>query len=255
MHGMRNIPVVGSGLRWVTAQYRDGSVVTIPMGTARGLKWKRYHAYVNGFWIGNFEIWIQRTITDLLCTGQTFYDIGANAGFFSLVARAKIGPEGRCISVDPDPWNCRTIRQQAELNGFSNCSVFEAAVSDHSGTGQLALSAPGDSEAKLDTSGGGGTDQLAVQLITLDELCRQYHAPNVIKIDIEGAEVAALRGAQKLLWETRPTWIIEVHGVHLALQLRQIFDQAFYDVAEFDSNPGSHDWENPRHFVARPQRL
>src|SRR5688572_6197279 len=79
------IPGVSSTLRWWAGRYADGSVVRIRSGLAAGYRWKRYHRYVNGYWIGHYELPIQETLRRELAPGDKFYDVGANAGFFTLV--------------------------------------------------------------------------------------------------------------------------------------------------------------------------
>src|SRR3954452_16330369 len=106
------IPGVGRLLRWVARHYPEGSVVTIKHGEAAGLKWKRHHRYVNGYWIGQYELDIQAALKRELKPGQTFFDVGANAGFFTLVAAKIVGASGKCVAFDPLPMNQESIREQ-----------------------------------------------------------------------------------------------------------------------------------------------
>jgi hypothetical protein len=92
------IPVVGRALRWLARRYPEGSVVTIHTGRAAGFRWKRYHRYVNGYWPGIYELLIREALARELKPGQVFYDVGANAGFFSLVGACCVGPGGRVFA-------------------------------------------------------------------------------------------------------------------------------------------------------------
>src|SRR3954464_11056302 len=94
------IPVMGQFLRWVAHHYAEGSVITIKHGEAAGYRWKRHHRYVNGYWIGHYELEIQNPLKRELRSGETFFDVGANAGFFTLVAAKLVGTSGRCIAFD-----------------------------------------------------------------------------------------------------------------------------------------------------------
>src|SRR5258706_14337105 len=97
------VPVVGSALRKLARRFPEGSVVEIRAGVAAGYKWKRHHRYVNGYWLGHYELEIQDLLKHELKAGQTFFDVGANAGFFTLVAAKLVGLAGRCVAFDPAP--------------------------------------------------------------------------------------------------------------------------------------------------------
>src|SRR5437667_8053089 len=115
------VPVVGSALRRIARRYPEGSVVEIRSGAAAGYRWKRHHRYVNGYWLGHYELEIQDLLKQELESGDTFFDVGANAGFFTLVAAKLVGQSGRCVAFDPSPENDQSIREQLELNRLSNC--------------------------------------------------------------------------------------------------------------------------------------
>src|SRR5690349_4263474 len=101
--------MVARYLRWRANRYKEGSIVRIKHGYAAGFLWVRSHRYVNGYWIGHYELSIQRAITTLLKQGDTFWDLGANAGFFTLVAARLVGFEGKCVAFEPEPINYATI--------------------------------------------------------------------------------------------------------------------------------------------------
>ena len=119
--------------------------MTIATGHARGLRWKRSKRYVNGYWLGQYELPVQEALVRELAPGDTFYDLGANAGFFTLVAAKRVGPAGRCIAFDPDPSNVESIREQASLNGLLNIQAVQEAVSDVAGSVPFTRGTPGDS--------------------------------------------------------------------------------------------------------------
>ena len=96
-----SMPIVGPLLREYARRFPEGSVIIIGSGFAAGLRWKRHHRYVNGYWIGNYEYPIQRAIARLLAPGDVLYDLGANAGFFSLLAGKLVGPTGQVYAFEP----------------------------------------------------------------------------------------------------------------------------------------------------------
>lgn len=249
-----NVPVVSTALRWYAHQFRDGSVVTIRHGGAAGYRWKRYHRYVNGYWIGHYELRIQRVLRRHLRRGETFYDVGANAGFFMLVAARIVGPQGRCVAFDPSPENHASVVEQLGLNRLSNCQAACTAIGARDGTAVLSSEFPGASTAHLGKSAVGEL-QSEVTVTTLDAARAQFGEPDFIKMDIEGAEVDALRGARRVLAETRPNWLIELHGAECQRSVEQILSGAGYEFFGVDGGRlGPSDlW--PRHVVAiHPRR-
>src|SRR2546422_9879100 len=97
---LRWMPLVGAALRWYARRFSEGSVVTILSGYARGMKWRRHHRYVNGYWLGQYELSVQAALARELKPGAVFFDVGANAGFFTMIAASKIGPMGKCVAFD-----------------------------------------------------------------------------------------------------------------------------------------------------------
>src|SRR5882672_9992409 len=95
INGLGQLPGAGTLLRWWARRYREGSVVSIARGSAAGMKWRRHHRYVNGYWIGIYELPLQRAIARELESGNVFYDVGANAGFFSVLGATRVGQTGR----------------------------------------------------------------------------------------------------------------------------------------------------------------
>src|SRR5260221_11618282 len=117
------LPLISSCLRWYASHYVEGSVIRIRQGHAAGFLWKRHHRYVNGYWIGHYEFPIQEALKRELKLGDTFYDVGANAGFFTLVAARLIGPQGKCVAFDPSPDNYASVTEQIQLNSLNNCTA------------------------------------------------------------------------------------------------------------------------------------
>ncbi|MBN1359632.1 MAG: FkbM family methyltransferase [Sedimentisphaerales bacterium] len=210
-------PVVGTLLRKIARRYPEGSVATIRNGPLRGYQWRRSHRYVSGYWLGIYELPIQECLTRELRPGDVFYDIGANGGFLTLLGSKCVGPEGRVFSFEPLPENIRSIRSQLELNATENCAIVEAAVSDRQSTiafcgGKDTSTAHivGTKEAE------DGAVVLSVDTTSLDDFVQRAAKPDFIKMDVEGAELLALKGARQLLESDRPPrMLIEFHGEQL----------------------------------------
>ena len=162
-----------------------------------------------GYALGTTEPLIQDAFAEQIKSGDVVWDIGANIGFYSLIA-ARLAGDGEVIAFEPLPANLAAIRRNLALNGLSNVKVLGIALADTEGTADLQI----HSEltwAKLDTSADTAFQQelavaghVTVQLSTIDRQLEILPPPDVVKIDIEGAEVAALRGASKLLSTHRP---------------------------------------------------
>jgi FkbM family methyltransferase len=248
---MGRVPGVGRALRWYANRYPEGSVVTIPSGFAQGMRWKRSHVYVNGYWVGQHELEVQAAIARLLSAGDGFIDLGANAGFFMLVGAKRIGPSGWCVAVDPDAFNCDYLRAQIELNDLKNCTVLQQAAADCAGMLKFVVVVPGDSTGHL-ADDAGDQRSIDVQATTIDAICAAHPKPKLIKVDVEGAEVRVLRGATQTLKNTRPIWLMESHSEELGKEVRRILSAANYRFTTLAGEPLPPGELLPYHSIALP---
>jgi FkbM family methyltransferase len=245
------VPIVNVLLRDWARGYRDGSVVTIGSGFAEGMKWRRRKRYVNGYWLGHYELPLQQCLARVLKEGHVFYDVGANAGFFTLIASKLTGPQGRCLAIDPSPHNAAVIQDIVALNALTNCQVLQEAVADEARKALFSFSAPGSPTGHLGAPAS-AEDAIEVQVTTLDDLCSRFGAPDVVKMDIEGAEDRALAGARTLLKNKRPVWIIELHGNERASAVRDLLGAAGYSFSTIAGVPVDAGQPLPHHVVASP---
>ena len=165
------------------------------------------------FEAGTYEMPIQDAIAEMLSPGDVFFDIGANLGFFSLVAARAVGPEGRVYAFEPVPRNADAIRRCRNINNLPWIDVFVEAVGASSGKADMWIAKhPGGSAlASADTP----PDRLRkanVDLVSLDDAIaeRGLRPPNLIKIDVEGAEHEVLEGLAKTLLAANPALLCEV---------------------------------------------
>jgi FkbM family methyltransferase len=197
----------GQLLRLLLRLVPKGLVVPILQGPLRGLKWI-VGSSTHGCWLGSYEFVKQRAIAASLRSGDVFFDIGANVGFYALLGSRYVGPAGKVCAFEPVPKNLAQLNRHLQLNSCANVTVFDVAVSDRQGLAQFDSSL-GPSEGHLAPNGG-----LSVRIVTLDVLVETGDVPfpDVVKLDVEGAEAQVLRGAEKLLGRKRPKIFLATHG-------------------------------------------
>lgn len=208
---------MGVGVRWL-----ESGVLRIPQGHGGGIALDmRYlpvsHAHFGSLAFGNLETAVQEAMVRHLGPGGVFYDIGANLGFFSLLGAHLAGREGRVYAFEAAPDNAEAIRANAELNSLDNIEVIAKAVSAHSGTGRLQI-VDDQSWSKLEEYGEHPYTEkvIEIELVSIDELLEAgaLLPPTLVKIDVEGAEIAVIEGMRATIERHRPAIICELHGTH-----------------------------------------
>jgi FkbM family methyltransferase len=149
-----------------------------------------------------------------------FFDVGAHHGWDSIWALPLIGKAGMVYSFEPSPINLAVLEWHRTSNNFSQWKIVPKAVCDVDAKNEFFLVDKGDSPMNSLTTGGPGTPfmngrdirKISIQTTTLDTFCGQISMrPDLVKIDVEGAELLVLRGASKLLGESYPAIILAVH--------------------------------------------
>ena len=181
---------------------------TIARGPGQGLRFDATGGYP-GYLLGTTEPEEQQALAGYLQPGMTFFDIGANVGFFSTLAGRLVGPAGRVVAFEPFPESAQRATRNAQLNGFEHVSVVEAAVGASSGKVNLQL----DRSSSHRVGEPGEWDSLTVEQVAIDEwrASAAVPAPDVVMIDVEGAELDVLRGMKDTIATSRPVILCEVH--------------------------------------------
>jgi len=136
--------------------------------------------------------------------GMTVVDVGANVGCYTLVLSSLVGEKGWVMAFEPEPENAAMLRRNVEENGIRNVHIEERAVSDQSGTATLALSPRACGEHRL-AAHENDSPTIPVPVTTLDEALEPFAGRvDVVKMDVQGAEFAVLRGMKKTI-EASPT--------------------------------------------------
>ena len=164
-----------------------------------------------GYLFGTAEPQEQAALAHYLKADDVFYDIGANIGFFAVLAARLVGSSGRVYAFEPNPACSSQVRRNADLNGFSHVEVVEAAVSSTSGHARLRLGGTNLSSAIAGESEPG----IDVALISVDDFMRDKspRPPALVMIDVEGAEIEVLRGMRETISRHRPVIMCEVHWI------------------------------------------
>jgi len=253
------LPGAGSVLRrFILRVLPRGSRIWfhIPTGPGRGL-WLKVEPYLeHGYFSGFPEPGVQEEIIRHLRPAGCFYDAGAHIGYYSLIASRLVGKGGRVVAFEPDPANVDVLRENLLRNGVSNVDVITAALWSHSGVVTFQRSASEGPEVSsrrgaVVAPNGKGLEAglIRVEALTLDAFAADYDPPTMIKIDVEGAEVEVLEGAQNLVARIRPVLLLEVHHQAAATFLQDRLRQNGYEIEWLAGRPG---FAFPRHLLARP---
>jgi FkbM family methyltransferase len=150
----------------------------------------------------------------LVRPGMVVFDVGASFGEFTMVLARWCGPGGRVVAFEPTPASRAALRDHLQLNGLiDRVTIVDAAVSDRAGSAVLhAMGTSGENTLNPARFNASEREAMTVPVTTIDDYCRLHGAvPAVIKLDVEGYELHALRGAADTLATHRPTVIVELH--------------------------------------------
>jgi FkbM family methyltransferase len=161
-------------------------------------------------------------LADVLKPGMCVVDVGANEGLFTLFFRKRVGPGGRVIALEPSEREVIHLKRNLRINRFLDVDVVPLAIGDHVGRASLSLAEAG--HAGHNALGIPAAPWVSVvdqvEVSTLDTLsdARNWPRIDLIKMDIEGSELRALRGADRLLARDRPMLLLEAEQESLSLR-------------------------------------
>jgi len=183
-------------IRW----YFNQRPAQILAGAGKGIKWYP-NASLLGFWRGSFESPKQVAIVESLAPGKVFYDLGANVGFYSVIASRLVGNTGKVVAFEPDPRNLTWLEKHKQINNFSNLVLMPFAVGNKEGFGRFMMELHPCLSHLSEEEGEGN-----VQIRKIDNLIAEGLIPpaNIIKIDIEGGAYDAVLGAEQMIRKHHP---------------------------------------------------
>lgn len=146
--------------------------------------------------------------------GDTVVDLGTNIGYFTLLAAKLVGKKGKVYSFEPEPRNYNYLCKNIELNGYDNVFATQKAVSDETGKTKLYICPYDTGHHTINQCGGikackpdlidDKKEFVEVEKIALDDFFKDMKQPiNVIKMDVEGAEMLALSGMDRIIRESK----------------------------------------------------
>lgn len=187
---------------------------------------------------GGWEEETTRIFKQLAKEGDTVIDVGANIGYYTLLSARLVGGKGTVYAFEPDPTNFKLLNANIELNGYKNVVAEQKAVSDKNDILDLYLN---DSDVGAHTIYKPEKSKRMVKVVstTLDDYFKgKEHPVNIVKMDIEGAEMAALSGMRNII-KANPTikifvefhlpWIIR-SGVSPEVYISQLLDDYKFSI-------------------------
>jgi FkbM family methyltransferase len=202
------MPVIKAA-RWMRESIAGGStvVITEPMYGHRMQTNPDYIDLIKG---QGYEKGTTKLFTELVKEGMNVVDIGANIGYYTLLAARRVGPHGRVYAFEPEPQNFKLLTENLRLNGYKNVIAVQKAVSNKSGTVSLFLGMRGSGTHSLVSTRDYSKEAIGIEAVTLDEFFEKAGTPDihVIKMDIEGWEMEALDGMRRLIMRNSPLKLV-----------------------------------------------
>ncbi len=215
LFAIREVRTIGARLGTRRVRTRHGFRMELELDD-----WVDQHIYATG----DYEPYSAHVMRALLHPGDCMLDVGANIGFFSLLAAQCVGAGGRVIAFEPAPDVRARLQRNVALNGASRLAsdsnwhieVRAEAITDQLGDREFFVGpAQHSGIASLRSLGADTACAIKVPGTTLDRVLRDGTPVHLIKIDIEGAEARALRGMRRILQECHPHLLVEVSADYL----------------------------------------
>jgi FkbM family methyltransferase len=259
-HWIKHIPLVAGVQRWVFRTFLSGHefIHTINAGPAKGLCYPISLPLDKAIWTGAYETEFAQGVASAVNKDDICYDIGAYRGFFSGIFA--LAGAGRVIAFEPFPENCAQLQRLASSNPQLPLTFENIAIGLVDGSAEFNVM-PDSSMGKLASSSFQSevpsAAVLKVSLRSLDSLIaeRKYPAPQIMKIDVEGAELDVLKGAMKTLQTKWPILFIEAHSRTLAAECTRLLADIGYSVGVLEKEWGRKETSSLDvcHLVARPR--
>ena len=164
------------------------------------------------YWLGIYEREVCRALISRVKPGWSVADVGAHIGYFTLLLAKLVGPSGRVFAFEPVPINFEVLSKNVALNGYHWVILEKKAVTNRNDS--VTLHVPKQRFTKQASIIQQGGETIEVEATSLDAYWETMGNPplHLVKMDIEGAEDAALEGMKRLLHQQRPIVVVEIHA-------------------------------------------
>lgn len=214
--------------------------VTLAAGDLAGCRMQLDLKREKDYWLATYEPELQSAVTDFVQPGMLVYDVGANIGYVSLLLAHRVGEGGKVFAFEALPANVERLKTNIQLNRRQEqVSVVAAAVVDSDAPVTFLVH---DSTSMGKAAGSAGRQEvyresIQVNGISLDcfVYVQNHPLPHLIKIDIEGGEVLALKGMPRLLRSCQPLLFVELHGGQAARSCWEVLTAAGYRLRRMTS--------------------
>jgi FkbM family methyltransferase len=203
--------------------------VRILYGPLKGAKWITDSSN-HGYWIGSYEPRMKQLLIKNLKDGNVFFDLGGHVGYYTLLASRLVGKTGRVITFEPLPRNLALLKEHLKMNHIGNVTLFEGAVAHFEGMFKLQDSSPVG--ARLSDKG-----KVDVKVFSLRRLWdeKQIPLPDVIKMDIEGAELELIQSISTYLSSFPISIFLSTHGKETHQKCIQVLSGLNYEFIPLDA--------------------
>ena len=228
--------------------------IEIPYLTPKGVQFGRRlqilvheHKEIISHYLRLHRVW-QRQLSVFIETalnpGDLFVDVGANIGYFSMIGAMAVGPSGRVHAFEPDPDNFQLLNSNRQINNFENIICHQLALGRQTGESTLHLE-PTNRGAHSLMSGKSTGDSVPIKVRRLDEVLQDEPLPpRLVKIDVQGLDLAVLDGMSGLLAKQsmRPVIVMEFSPLDIGEDeealglLQELTEQRSYKLCAFICN-------------------
>lgn len=216
----RTAPLLQAAGVWDDSRWRSaGEAETRQRRTGYRLRLElaQYHARGAWFYGHLLDVPCELCLLNALRPGDTVLDGGGHVGMMSMLAAWRVGPAGRVLTFEPNPRTYERLRWHIETNRLDQVATFPFALSDRKGQTVLRVPTTGNTGAAtvgelLPRQRGPNVVEHAVDLRVGDEVLGGLDltdAPMFVKLDVEGHEVALLRGLRRTIEQRRPAILLE----------------------------------------------
>jgi len=231
----------------LTGNAQGEAVLRVLAGPGRGLRLglDLVTRQESAYWWGSYERPALERLLRVVRPGWVVWDCGTYLGYYSALLARRVGAAGQVVAIEPDPRNLERTRANVRRNGFTNVRYVHGAIAAASGEVDFLLQENTNSHipgcyvgAAPDAEQGREDGRLVrVPALALDDAARDgtLPRPQLIKLDIEGAEELALPSAREMVRRWRPLLCVELHNPACDAALWHFAGETGYTLQSLDT--------------------